>query len=108
MKELTLITQKSNRNKPTHKTQNKGSGRQDGERGGRTQTQHLRAGTSGEMWEGEGLEGGGRGIKHMDTARTSRKEVGISKTVDLGLISGGRKDNGFGWGKISEGGEQLF
>ncbi len=75
-KSTKLITQKV---QPTHKTKNKGSGRQDGERGGRTQTQHLRAGTSRDLWEGEGLGGGGRGIKYMDTARTSRKEVGISK-----------------------------
>ncbi len=105
MKERTLITQKV---KPTHKTYNKGSGRQDGERGRRTQTQHLRAGTSRELWEGEGLGGGGRGIKHMDTARTSRKAVGISKKCIWGEISRGRKDQGFGWGTIRDGGEQLF
>ena len=28
--------------------------------------------------------------------------------VDLGWINGDRKDCGFGWGKIRDGGEQLF
>ncbi len=106
VKELTLITQKD---KPTHKTHNTQHrerwthhmGRdnmerrhgQHGDRGGRTHTQYLRAGTSRDLREGKGFEGGGshgkgggggRGIKHMEAARTSRKEFGISNKVDLG------------------------
>ena len=30
------------------------------------------------------------------------------KEVGLGWINGGRKDRGFGWGRIRDGGEQLF
>ena len=33
---------------------------------------------------------------------------GILKEVGLGWINGGRKDRGFGWGKIRGGGEKLF
>ncbi len=32
---------------------------QHGDRGGRTHTQYLRAGTSRDLWEGKGFEGGG-------------------------------------------------
>ena len=40
---------------------------------------------------------------------TFRKESsGNMKEVGLGWINGGRKDRGFGWGKIRGGGEQLF
>ena len=30
------------------------------------------------------------------------------KEVGLRWINGGRKDHAFGWGKITDGGEQLF
>ena len=33
---------------------------------------------------------------------------GIEKEVGLVWISGGRKDHDFGWGKIRDGGRQLF
>ncbi len=35
-----------------------------------------------------GKEGGSRGIKHLDTAWTSRKEVGISKKWIWGELTG--------------------
>ncbi len=54
-----------------------------------------------------GAGGGGRSI-NTRTPSTFRKEVGISKKWIWGEISGGRKDQGFGWGKIRDGGEQLF
>ena len=38
----------------------------------------------------------------------SGRKVGDLKEVGLGWISGGRKDRGFGLGKIRDGGEQLF
>ena len=38
----------------------------------------------------------------------SRRKAGNLKDVGLGWINGGRKDQGFGWGKRRGGGEQLF
>ena len=38
----------------------------------------------------------------------SGRKAGNLKEVGLGWINGGRKDHGFGWGKIRDGGEQLF
>ena len=38
----------------------------------------------------------------------SGRKAGNLKDVGLGWISGGRKDHGFGWGEIRDGGEQLF
>ena len=38
----------------------------------------------------------------------SGRKAGNLKEVGLGWINGGRKDGGFGWGKIRGGGEQLF
>ena len=37
----------------------------------------------------------------------SERKAGNLKEVGLERISGGRKDHGFGWGKIRDGGEQL-
>ena len=44
----------------------------------------------------------------MDTTGTFKRKAGNLKEVGLGWINGGRKDHGFGWGKIRDGGEQLF
>ena len=38
----------------------------------------------------------------------SERKTGNLKEVGLGWISGGRKDQDFGWEKIRDGGEQLF
>ena len=38
----------------------------------------------------------------------SGRKAGNLKEVGLGWINGGRKDQGFGWGTIKGGGEQLF
>ena len=38
----------------------------------------------------------------------SGRGAGNMKQVCLGWIKGGGKDHGFGWGKIRDGGEQLF
>ena len=38
----------------------------------------------------------------------SGRKAGNLKEVGLGWINGGIKDQGFGWGKIRGGGEQLF
>ena len=40
--------------------------------------------------------------------RLSGKKAGNLKEVGLGWISGSRKDCGFEWGKIRDGGEHLF
>ena len=40
--------------------------------------------------------------------RLSVRIAGNLKGVGLGWISGSGKDHGFGWGKIRDGGEQLF
>ena len=40
--------------------------------------------------------------------RLSGRKAGNLKEVSFGQISGGRKDHGFGRGKIRDGGEQLF
>ena len=38
----------------------------------------------------------------------SGRKAGNLKEVGFGWISRGREDHGFGWGKIRDGGEQLF
>ena len=38
----------------------------------------------------------------------SGRKAGNLKEVGLGWIHGGGKDRGFRWGKIRDGGEQLF
>ena len=51
---------------------------------------------------------------HRDFCRSlhdrelSGRKAGNLKEVGLGWINGGRKDHGFGLGKIRGGGEQLF
>ena len=59
--------------------------------------------------EGRGMGQGTWGHYKMDITGTFRKESRELKEVGLGgLIIGGRKDRGFGWGMIRGGGEQLF
>ena len=76
-----------------------------------------------EGWEREGQNSGeqthekcGRerdGAGNMGYTRwtlqgLSRRKAGNLKEVGLGWINMGTKDRGFGWGKIRDGGEQLF
>ena len=52
-------------------------------------------------------DGHDRDFQVVPRQRLSGRKAGNLKEVGLGWITGGRKDRGFGWGKIS-GGEQLF
>ena len=52
--------------------------------------------------------GGVPRVNKMDTTGISGKKAGNLIEVGLGWINGGRKDLGFVWGKIRDGGEQLF
>ena len=72
--------------------------------------------TLGDLCKGEGW-GGENGINKMDTTGTlstlhdrelSGRKAGNLKEVGLGCINGGRKYDGFGWGKIRGGGQWLF
>ncbi len=56
---------------------------------------------------GKGGWVGGRSIKHKDTKDFQDRSWYFKKWI-WGEISGGRKDQGFGWGKIRDGGDQLF
>ena len=54
-------------------------------------------------------------VSHTNTGYTrwtlqglSGRKAGNLKEVGLGWINGDRKDQGFGWGMIRGGGEQLF
>ncbi len=66
--------------------------------------------------EGRGMGRGTRGKQdghyrdfHVLTRQgLSGRKAGNLKEVGLGWINGGIKDHGFGWGKIRDGGEQLF
>ena len=60
--------------------------------------------TIGDLWKGEGW---GR-VHRVNKMDTSGRKAGNLKEVGLGWISGDRKDRGFGWGMIRDGGEQLF
>ncbi len=50
---------------------------------------------------------GNTGCTRWTLQGLSGRKAGNFKEVGLGLINGGRKDHGFGWGKIRCGGEQL-
>ena len=63
--------------------------------------------TLGDLWKGEGW-GGGHGEYKMYITGTFRKESREFEGGGFGWIIGGRKDQGFGWGMIRGGGEQLF
>ena len=52
-------------------------------------------------------DGHHRDFQNLPRQGTFGKE-GNLKEIGLGWIYGGRKDGGFGWGKIRGGGEQLF
>ena len=59
------------------------------------------------------MEGRGMGTGNMVNTRwplqgLSGRKAGNLKEVGLGWINRGRKDCGFGWGKIRDGSEQLF
>ena len=51
---------------------------------------------------------GNTGYTRWTLQGLSGRKAGNLKEVGLGQIKGGRKDRGFGWGKIRGGGEQLF
>ena len=66
--------------------------------------------------EGKGMRRGTRGkqdghdrdFQVLTLQGLSGRKVGNLKGDGLGWISRGRKDHGFGWGKIRDGGEQLL
>ena len=47
-------------------------------------------------------------FKTLHDRELSGRKAGNLKEVGLGWINGGRKDCGFGWGKMRGGGDQLF
>ena len=51
---------------------------------------------------------GNTGYTRWTPQGLSGRKAGNLKEVGLGWISGGRKDRGFGMGKIRDGGEHLF
>ena len=51
---------------------------------------------------------GNTGYTRWTLQGLSGRKAGNLKEVGMGWISKGRKDCGFGWGKIRGGGEQLF
>ena len=53
-------------------------------------------------------DGHDRDFQVLTRQGLSGRKAGNLKEVGLGWISGGRKDRGFEWGKIRDGGEQLF
>ena len=53
-------------------------------------------------------DGHDRDFQDLTLQELSGRKVGNLKEVGLGWINWGRKDRGFGWGKIRGGGEQLF
>ena len=72
--------------------------------------------TLGDLRKGEGWDEE-HGEYKMDITGTFRtlhdrellgRKAGNLKELGLEWINGGRKDRGFGWGKIRGGGEQLF
>ena len=92
--------------KGRHETRGAGEGR----------TKQWGTETLGDLWKGDGW-GGEHGVYKMDTTGTFRtlhdrelsgKKAGNLKEVGVGWINRGRKDRGFGWGTIRDGGEQLF
>ena len=80
-----------------HETRGPGVGR----------TKQWETETPGDLWKGEGW-GGEHGVYKMDIQGLSGRKAGNLKDVGLGWINGGRKDRGFGWGKIRGDGELLF
>ena len=57
-------------------------------------------------WERDGA--GNTALTRRTLQGLSGRKAGNLKDVGLGWICGGRIDHGFGWGKIRDGGEQLF
>ena len=58
--------------------------------------------------EGRGMWAGTMGNTRWTLQGLSGRKAGNLKEVGLGGLTGGRKDQGFGWGMIRSGGEQLF
>ena len=58
--------------------------------------------------EGRGMGQGTWGYTRWTLQGLSGRKAGNLKEVGLRWINGGREDQGFGWGKIRGGGEQLF
>ena len=94
---------------------NKGSRREERwERGGKKQwgTDKRHEEICGRERDGQGLQGKQdrhyRDFQVLARPGLSGRKAGNLKEVGLGWISGGRKDRGFGWGKIRDGGEQLY
>ena len=53
-------------------------------------------------------DGHDRDFQDLTRQGLSGRKAWNLKEVGLGWISGVRKDQGFGWGKIRDGGERLF
>ena len=64
--------------------------------------------TLGVLWKGESWGGEHGDITRWTLQGLSGRKAGTLKEVGLGWISGDRKDHGFGWGKIRDGGEERF
>ena len=72
--------------------------------------------TLGDLWKGAGCGRGTQGkqgghyrdFQVLTRQGLSGRKAGNLKEVGLWKISRGRKDRGFGWGKIRDGGEHLF
>ena len=89
--------------KSLHTKRVKGSRRQEGwEREAQNTGEQT-----GDLWKGEGWGEVHRANK-MALQGLSGRKAGNLKEVGLEWINGGRKDQGFGWGKIRDGGERLF
>ena len=58
--------------------------------------------------EGRGMWRDTWGKSRWTQQGLSRRKAGNLKEMGLGWIDGGRKDHDFGWGKIKDGGKQLF
>ena len=96
----------------THRMYNKGSRRQEGWKGkentvwnGGMRSVEGRGTRQGTQSKQDGHD---RDFQVITRQGPSGRKAGNLKEVCLGWINGGRKDRGFGWGKISEGGKQLL
>ena len=63
----------------------------------------------GMVWGTQGKQDGYcRDFQVLTQQSLSGRKSGNMKEVGLGRINAGRKARGFGWGKIRDGGKQLF
>ena len=89
----------------THRTYNKGSRRQEGwERELQNSVEQRHEEICGRERDGVGY----MGLARWTVWGLSGKKTGNLNEVGMGWISGSSKVQDFGWGKIRDGGEQLF